>query len=88
MSEDRSKELKLETMVHIRAYASVGIDPNIKCISSAKAIKQLLRKLHLRISYIDLFEINEAFTVKIVDEKGKLEFDIEKVNVNGKLFLY
>lgn len=83
MSEDKAKELNLEPMAYIKEYATVGVDPKIMGIGSAEAIKEVLKKADLKISKIDLIEINEAFAAQMLAAHRELGFDMKKVNVNG-----
>jgi len=83
MSEDKVEELGLKPLATIKAYANAGVDPKIMGIGSAEAIKNVLRKAEMSIDEIDLIEINEAFAAQMLAAQQEIEFDLEKVNVNG-----
>ncbi|MBM3701909.1 MAG: thiolase family protein [Actinobacteria bacterium] len=67
----------------IRGFADAGIEPAIMGFAPAQAIKNLLRKLNLKIEDIDLFEINEAFASQCLAVIKDLSLDPSRVNVNG-----
>jgi acetyl-CoA C-acetyltransferase len=68
---------------HIRAYASVGVAPEIMGIGPVPAIQALLAKTGLSLKDIDLVEINEAFGAQAIACSRALGLDEEKFNVNG-----
>ncbi|CAE6437466.1 unnamed protein product [Rhizoctonia solani] len=65
------------------ATSVVGVEPKHMGIGPAYAIPKVLERTGLKISDVDLFEINEAFASMYVYCVDKLGLDIEKVNVNG-----
>ncbi|KAL5633709.1 hypothetical protein ACGC1H_005803 [Rhizoctonia solani] len=65
------------------ATSVVGVEPKYMGIGPASAIPKVLERTGLKISDVDLFEINEAFASMYVYCVDKLGLDIEKVNVNG-----
>ena len=67
----------------IRGFADAGIEPAIMGFAPAQAIKNLLRKLNLKIEDIDFFEINEAFASQCLAVIKDLSLDPSRVNVNG-----
>jgi acetyl-CoA acetyltransferase family protein len=67
----------------IRAYASVGVDPEIMGIGPAPAIRKACERAGIRVEDVDLFEINEAFAGQYLAVEKELSLDREKVNVNG-----
>ena len=67
----------------MRAYASVGVDPDTMGIGPAPAIRKALERAGMKIDQLDLFEINEAFSGQILAVEKELEIDREKLNVNG-----
>ncbi|XP_010547051.1 PREDICTED: 3-ketoacyl-CoA thiolase 5, peroxisomal isoform X2 [Tarenaya hassleriana] len=66
-----------------RSFAVTGVDPAVMGVGPAFAIPAAAKLAGLRVSDIDLFEINEAFASQFVYSCKKLELDREKVNVNG-----
>jgi acetyl-CoA C-acetyltransferase len=83
LSEDKVKQLGVEPMARIVAYASAGVDPAIMGIGPVPAVQKLLDKTGLSLDDIDLIEINEAFASQVLSCHKELHFDLERVNVNG-----
>ena len=83
MSEDMVKELNLEPVAQLLSYKVVGVPPRIMGIGPVEAIPAAISQAGLKISDIDLFELNEAFasqSLAVIRETG-INPDI--VNVNG-----
>jgi acetyl-CoA C-acetyltransferase len=70
-------------MARISGYGSAAQAPEWFTTAPAKAIEGTLAKMSLKISDIDLFEINEAFSVVSIANEQKLGLDRGKVNVHG-----
>ena len=83
MSRKKAKEKGIHPLVSIRSYASVGVKPEIMGIGPIPATQQALQKAGLELKDIDLIELNEAFAVQCLAVIRELNFDMEKVNVNG-----
>ena len=83
MSEEKAKELGLTPLVRIVAQASAAKAPEWFTTAPADAISKVLDKAGLGIDDIDLFEINEAFSVVSLAVKDILNLDPAKVNVHG-----
>lgn len=83
MTADKAKELGLTPLAHIKAYASVGLEPELMGMGPVKAIKQTLAKANWSVNDLDLIEANEAFAAQAVAVNNELGLDINKVNVNG-----
>ncbi|PKL15696.1 MAG: acetyl-CoA C-acyltransferase [Spirochaetae bacterium HGW-Spirochaetae-5] len=82
-SMDKAKEIGAKPMAKIAGNAIAGCEPHLMGYGPVPAINKLLAKTGLKLSDIDLFEINEAFAAQyIACEKG-LGLDRSKVNVNG-----
>jgi acetyl-CoA acetyltransferase family protein len=67
----------------VRAYASVGVPPDIMGFGPAPAIRKALERAGLSVDQVDLFEINEAFAGQYLAVEKELGLDRDKVNVNG-----
>ncbi|MCM3788083.1 acetyl-CoA C-acyltransferase [Domibacillus indicus] len=65
------------------ASAASGADPNFPAASPVPAVEKLLMKTGLSVSDIDVWEINEAFAVKIIYSARKLGIPFEKINPDG-----
>lgn len=82
-SEKKSSELGLKPQARILGYATHSIEPEWFTIAPVGAIKKLLEKLNLKVEDVDLFEINEAFSVVPMAAMKELGIPHEKVNVHG-----
>lgn len=83
MSKQRAEQLGLKPLVTIVANASAGVDPKIMGIGPVEAVKKALAKSELSLDQMDLIEANEAFAAQSVAVDRELQFDKEKLNVNG-----
>jgi acetyl-CoA C-acetyltransferase len=83
MSEEKAKELGLKPLVEIVAQSSAAKAPMQFTTAPTDAINKVLKKANLKVSDIDLFEINEAFAVVSLANNKLLGLDDSKVNVNG-----
>ncbi len=83
VSEEKVKELGLVPMAEWVGGALGGVDPSIMGIGPVESTKKLFYKLNITIDDIDLIETNEAFAAQSIAVSRDLEFDINKVNVNG-----
>ncbi|MBM3238263.1 acetyl-CoA C-acetyltransferase [Candidatus Poribacteria bacterium] len=83
MSEEAALRLGLKPLAYIRGFATVGVDPKIMGIGPAYAIRKLLSQTGTTLDEIDLIEVNEAFAAQILAVAKDLDWDDERVNVNG-----
>jgi acetyl-CoA C-acetyltransferase len=83
MSADKAKELGLKPLAKILSHASAAKAPEWFTTAPADAIPIALKKAGLTKNDIDLFEINEAFSVVALANNQILELDPEKVNIHG-----
>ena len=83
MSEDRAKSLKLMPIARIVAQASSAQAPEWFTTAPVKAMSKAAEKAGLDLNRIDLFEINEAFSVVTLAASREFNLDPDKVNVNG-----
>lgn len=83
MSEKKARELGIEPMAHIRAYASSGVDPAIMGIGPVRASRKALSRAGWSPGDLDLIEANEAFAAQAVAVNREMGWDLSKVNVNG-----
>jgi len=83
MSEERAKQLGLKPKVRVRAMAVAGVDPAVMGIGPVPAVHKALERAKLKLSDIDLIEINEAFAAQALAVIKLLKIDKEKVNVHG-----
>ncbi len=73
----------LAPLGRVAAYATHAQDPQWFTTAPAFAIEKLLRAARLSVADIDLFEVNEAFSVVSLYVSDKLGIPREKLNVNG-----
>ncbi|SHJ52125.1 acetyl-CoA C-acetyltransferase [Tepidibacter formicigenes] len=83
MSKEKCESLGLMPLAKIVSYSSVGVDPSIMGIGPVEAVKKALNKADLKLEDMDLIEANEAFAAQSLAVAKELEFDMNKVNVNG-----
>jgi acetyl-CoA C-acetyltransferase len=83
MSAEKAKELGLRPLARIRAYATTGVDPSLMGTGPISASQRALAKAGLTVKDLDLIEANEAFAAQAVYVNRTMEWDTEKVNVNG-----
>lgn len=83
MSASKAKALGLPVLAKITAYASAGVDPAIMGIGPVSATQRCLDKAGWQLADLDLIEANEAFAAQALAVGKALEWDAERVNVNG-----
>ena len=82
-STARAKELGVTPLARIVAQASSGLDPKHVLMTPVEAIRRVLAKTGWKMADVDLFEINEAFSVQLIAVLRQLGVDPGQVNVNG-----
>lgn len=83
MSAEKAKALGLPVLAKIAAYANAGVDPAIMGIGPVSATRRCLDKAGWNIDQLDLIEANEAFAAQSLAVAKDLQWDLDKVNVNG-----
>jgi acetyl-CoA C-acetyltransferase len=86
MTADKARELGLEPLGTIRSYAYAALPPEIMGLGPAYSVPKALDRAGLKLTDIDLIEINEAFAAQSLAVGIELEdqgWDWDKVNVNG-----
>ncbi len=83
MSARFAKALGLQPLVHVRAQATSGIDPQWVMLAPVIGVRRVLEKAGWTKDAVDLYELNEAFAVQALGVAKELELDLGKVNVNG-----
>jgi acetyl-CoA C-acetyltransferase len=83
MSAAKAKELGLKPMARIVAQATSGIAPAWVMMAPVEAVRLLWKKTGWKSEDVDLYEINEAFSVAAIAVTRELGIDLNKVNVNG-----
>jgi acetyl-CoA C-acetyltransferase len=78
-----AKELNAKPMVRIVAQATSGIDPQWVMMAPVGAVRDIWEKTGWKNDDVDLYELNEAFSVQALGVMRELNLDPNKVNVNG-----
>jgi acetyl-CoA C-acetyltransferase len=82
-SKEKAEALGLPILATIKAYANAGVDPKVMGTGPIPATKKCLQKAGWSVSDLDLIEANEAFAVQALSVNKGLQWDAEKINVNG-----
>ncbi len=83
MTADKAKELGIKPIARIVSYADAEQAPEWFTTSPSKALPKAVEKANLKMTDIDYFELNEAFSVVGLANEKIMELDTAKVNVNG-----
>jgi len=83
MSADKAKALGLTALVTIRAQAMSGVAPRWVMLAPVIGVRKVLEKAGWTTDEVDLYELNEAFSVQALGVTKELGLDLAKVNVNG-----
>ena len=83
MSEARANQLGLPILARLAGQASAGVDPAIMGIGPVSATRRCLERAGWALDQVDLIEANEAFAAQSLAVGKDLEWDQDKVNVNG-----
>jgi len=82
-SASRAKELGATPMVRIVAQATSGVDPAWVMMAPVSGIRKIWQKTGWKPDEVDLYELNEAFSVQAIAVVRELGINPDKVNVNG-----
>jgi acetyl-CoA C-acetyltransferase len=82
-SAKRAKELGAPSLVRIVAQATSGVDPKWVMMAPVDAVRRIWEKTGWKNEDVDLYELNEAFSVQALGVMRELGLDPDKVNVNG-----
>jgi len=77
------KTMGLEPRAKIKAFANIGSDPALMLTGPVDVTEKLLKKAKMKISDIDLFELNEAFASVVLRYCQAFDIPADKINVNG-----
>jgi acetyl-CoA C-acetyltransferase len=83
MSEEKAKELGVKPMATWVGGSWAGVDPAYMGLGPVAATKKVMAKTGLKVENMDLIEANEAFAAQSIEVCRELNFDMDKVNVNG-----
>lgn len=82
-SADNAASLGIEPLGRVVASATSGIEPKLIMMAPVHGVQNVLAKAGWDMKDVDLFELNEAFSVQALGVMRELGLDMEKVNVNG-----
>lgn len=82
-SAARAKELGAAAMVRIVAQATSGVEPKWVMMAPVGAVHKIWEKTGWKKDDVDLYELNEAFSVQALGVCSELGLDMNRVNVNG-----
>jgi acetyl-CoA C-acetyltransferase len=83
MSADRARALDLKPIAMIRAQAVSGREPAWFSLAPIDAVRRVAEKTAWPLADVDLFELNEAFSVQALAVTRELGLDPAKVNIHG-----
>jgi acetyl-CoA C-acetyltransferase len=82
-SAERAQAMGLKAMAVIRAQSTSGGEPEWFGLAPIEAVRKVAARAGWRLEEVDLFELNEAFSVQAMAVNRELNLDPEKVNVHG-----
>jgi acetyl-CoA C-acetyltransferase len=82
-SKRMARKLGRKPRARIRAFASIGSEPTIMLTGPAAATEKVLKRARMKLSDINLFELNEAFASVVLRYMRALDIPHEKLNVAG-----
>ena len=83
MNKQKAIDLNIDSIAEIIGFDDSSISPDLFTIAPSKSIENLISKTETNLNEIDLFEINEAFSMVPLVNMNKLSINHEKVNING-----
>ena len=83
MEGNAAVQLGLQPLARFVGFNVAGVRPEIMGVGPVKAVPRVLQRTGLKLEDMELIELNEAFASQTVAVMRELEFDPERVNVNG-----
>jgi acetyl-CoA C-acetyltransferase len=83
MSEETLRATGGEPQARVVDYEVTGVAPEIMGIGPVPAVRALLARQKLTLADVDLIELNEAFAAQVLACERELQFDADRLNVNG-----
>jgi len=83
MSADKAKELGLEPIVKIKAFAAGGVDPAYMGLGPVPAVRKVLKAAGMTLNDIDMIELNEAFASQAIGCMRELGIETDRPNELG-----
>jgi acetyl-CoA C-acetyltransferase len=82
-SREAGAKADLKPRARVRAFANIGTEPAIMLTGPVDVTKKVLARAGMKISDIDLFEVNEAFASVVLRFAQAFDLDLSRINVNG-----
>jgi len=82
-SKKAGKTMGLKPRARIRAFANIGSEPVLMLTGPVDVTEKLLKRAKMKLSDIDLFELNEAFASVVLRYMQAFDIPHDKINVNG-----
>jgi len=83
MSAERAAKLGVTPVARIAGQATSGLEPKFVLMTPVESVRRVAAKVGWKLDEVDLFEINEAFSVQAVAVMRELGIDPMRVNVHG-----
>jgi acetyl-CoA C-acetyltransferase len=83
MSAEKARDLGLEPMAKVRAFASGAVDPAYMGLGPVPAVRKVLKTAGMTLNVIDTIELNEAFAAQAIGCARELGIDPERPNEVG-----
>jgi acetyl-CoA C-acetyltransferase len=83
MTAVKAASLGLKPLATIRAQATSGLAPKWVMMAPVEGVRKVLARAGWSMESVDLFELNEAFSVQAIAVTRELGLTPERVNVNG-----
>lgn len=83
MSGAKAKQLGIKPIARVRAWGVAGVDPACMGIGPVYAVPKALQRAGMKLSDIDLIELNEAFAVQVLAVSRELGWEMNRLNVHG-----
>ncbi|HSU25419.1 MAG TPA: acetyl-CoA C-acetyltransferase [Pyrinomonadaceae bacterium] len=82
-SSEKASELGIEPLARVVSYAVSGIEPKYIMLAPVEGVRRAVKKAGWELSDVELFELNEAFSVQALGVMKELGINPDFVNVNG-----
>lgn len=83
MSKERAAKKGIRPLATIRGIGFAGVDPSIMGVGPVPSTRRALEMANLDVSDIDFWEVNEAFSIVVLNSMQELGIDHERVNIKG-----
>ncbi len=80
---ERAQALGRPALARLVSWATAGVDPKVMGLGPVPAVRKAVEKAGIKLSDVELFELNEAFAAQSLAVLRELKLDQSRVNVNG-----